>query len=237
MSKTPKDKTSLYDVLGVPPTATPEEIESAFRRQARQWHPDVSAEADVSAADFKAVAHAYEVLSDPEKRRVYDRQSHYGARSVGGRARRKAPFSPLDDLDADLGAAGILAEMDSLIDAWLRHGPGVEDVEFAPPDEDLDVEAELVLTPEEAAWGGWVEFALAFPEPCPVCEGQGRIGPRTCWDCSGWGTVRGPSRLVQLEVPPGLPDGTVLCLRGRGRPTDRFGPSGDLFLRIRVRRK
>jgi DnaJ-class molecular chaperone len=198
MSGAPKDRTDLYDILGVPPTATQQEIESAYRRLARQWHPDVSTEPIAATENFKAIARAYEVLSDPEQRRRYDRDAPRRRR-----ARRKSHF-----------------------------GPGGGDLE---PDEDLDVEAELLLTSEEAAWGGWIEFSLSFPEPCPACDGQGQLGPQTCWACAGRGLVPGPKRLVQFELAPGLPQGTVLCLRGRGRPAEKPQAPGDLYLRVRIR--
>ncbi len=100
-----------------------------------------------------------------------------------------------------------------------------------PPSGPLDVEAELRLVPEEARRGGSIELRVSVPAVCPACDGQIGAG---CLACGGEGAIT-QSRLVRVQLPPGLRDGVVLCVPGIGRTAAPDGPGGDLYLIVRVR--
>lgn len=196
-----------YAILGLPRTATPAEIDAAFRTLARKYHPDLQPEQEDATAQFKLASEAHEVLSDAERRREYDR-TH--------RPRRRVPVSPDPP------------------PIWSRKSPTGQSP--AGPTKaarfvrgPLDVEAELRLMPEEAGRGGLLQVRVSIAIACSSCRGQ---GGRACKVCQGQGTV---TRLVPLQLPPGLRDGHVLCLRGYGRAATQDGSRGDLYLVIRVR--
>jgi molecular chaperone DnaJ len=92
----------------------------------------------------------------------------------------------------------------------------------------------LPLVPEEAARGGPMEVRISVSQPCSACQGRGDAGGGSCALCGGQGTIW-QSRLLQLRLPPGLRDGIVLCIPGYGKAAGPHAPSGDLYLRVRVR--
>lgn len=191
-----------YAILGVEPTATSDEISSAFRNLARQYHPDMRPEDEAASAHFKRINEAYEVLSDPAKRRHYDRREGLlrPHRDSAGRSSvwPKEPLGPSD--------------------AWPE----------------LDIQAELILTPEEAAWGGVCQCVVNLDEPCEECGGRGMVLRWGCPTCYGSGFVQ-RHRPLEADLPPGMRDGSVLQLRGAGISLPGSPVAGDLFLRVRVR--
>jgi curved DNA-binding protein len=191
---------NYYTILGLPTTATPAEIDAAFRSLAKRYHPDARPEEEDATVQFKLATEAHEVLSNVEKRRDYDRTQH---------RRRRVPVS---------------------------EGPfPTRSVQSKPTPKplagSLDIEAELRLVPEEANRGRSIQLRLSIPEPCLSCGGQ--VGA-PCPVCGGEGTAVEP-RLVHLQIPPGLRDGTVLCVEGYGKSAGPDGPKGDLYLLVRVR--
>lgn len=242
MSPPPQDPRDYYDILGVVWTATPEEIESAFRAQARRCHPDVCPEDEQAEARFKRVNEAHEVLGDPERRRQYD------CRQSRRRAPRPRPFAPGTWTDAKTPAAGpqgevwrgdpetewLSAPLRDLFGAWLgapfgRHGAGLS---YAR--RETDVDAELRLSPEEAVFGGTFECSLTMPQPCPECAGQGGWAAFGCAMCLGQGWIAGARRRVRVQVPPGVSHGVVLRVRGAGQVHHFTGRPGDLYLHVSV---
>lgn len=209
-----------YLILGVARTASAEEIDAAYRKLARRYHPDLRPEEEDAAAQFKSAAEAHEVLSNVEKRREYDRAHARRKRRVtvgpgdqGSRARR----------EPETGSQG-----------WTKTpwaGAGRPEV---APRRPSDVEAELRLVPEEAARGGPMEVRISVSQPCSACDGQGHTSNGSCAACEGQGVVW-HSRLLRLRLPPGLCDGTMLCVSGYGRAAAPHASSGDLYLRVRVR--
>ena len=205
-----------YDVLGVGRNADPEEIQAAYRRQARANHPDVNR--DPAAEDrFKEVNEAYHVLSDPQTRRRYDRfgdefrrvpedwedrVSRSGVRS-GGSGFREGGFSDFRDsgyTDFRGGGAGVV-DIEDLLGGLFGRGRGGAPVGGA------DQEAELPLTVEEAYRGGRREVTLS-----------GTTGPRT----------------YTVTIPPGVVDGQRIRLDGEGGRGRAGGPAGDLYLVVRI---
>ena len=240
-----------YEVLGVSSGATSEEIKQAYRRLARESHPDRNPDDPDAEERFKELAAAYEVLSDPERRANYDR---FGT--------AEAPSNPFDIFAAFFGDAGL--------GGFGAPGPGAASA-------GADVETVLQLDLADAVFGGPQEVTVSLAVPCGDCEASGAAPgtePVTCVDCSGRGQVRqvrqsvfglletaGPcrrcaglgqriespcrscrgqgrgrgERTYTLDVPPGVDTGTVLRLPGRGGVGLRGGPHGDLYVQVRTR--
>jgi molecular chaperone DnaJ len=178
-----------YQVLGVAETATTDEIKKAFRRLAKQHHPDRNPNNPQAAERFKEINEAHDVLSDAAKRKKYDQLRRYGAFAGaggfggGGGARRGGRAQPQDSGDFDISDLGGLGDIFSSI--FGRRGAGRE----AEPEE---TETEVTIPFRIAALGGSVPITLSMPEVCPTCGGSGAAKGatvNTCPECKGRGTV------------------------------------------------
>ena len=247
----------LYELLGVGRGATDAEIKKAFRKLARELHPDVSQEPD--AADrFKEVAQAYEVLSNAETRRLYDQYGHAGLKRGG--------YTPTD---FDLGSLGdIFAAFfgDDLFVRGSRAGTArggdvgaVATIELQEAFTGVTrrVELEVAVTCERCAGDGaepgttrttcgtcggsgrlqqvsrsvFGEFVRT--QACPTCAGHGRVVETPCTACEGAGRlVR--EKALDVEIPPGIHDGQQIRLRGEGHAGAHGGPAGDVYVEVRV---
>jgi DnaJ-class molecular chaperone len=239
-----------YEVLGVPRTATPAEIKKAYRKLARKHHPDVNPDDPGAAERFKEINEAYEVLSDPEKRKRYD--------SLGQNWRAGADFTPPPDWERGRpfeGGRVEFGDLDGFGDLFGgRRAGGFSDF-FESLFSDRrsprggqgfsmrgsDLEFELPLSLEEAHRGGTRVVAVPVTETCPTCGGSGEKDGKTCPECRGSGVVRRP-RSLEVTIPAGVREGTVIRLAGQGEPgTGRSAtggaapPAGDLSLRVRLR--
>lgn len=245
-----------YEVLGVGPDATPDEIKRAYRRLAREHHPDVNPDDPDAEERFKEIAEAYRVLSDPEQRRRYDRFGHDG---LTGAATAADPF----------GFGGGIAD---IFEAFF--GGGTRRPAGPARGPDLEVVTEISFA--DAVFGTTREVTVRTAERCPDCSGTGDAsgsGPVRCPDCGGRGmvqtvrqsllgrmvttgpcprcggtgevvsrpcpTCRAEGRVVTeatiaVRVQPGVDDGTTIRLRGRGAVGPRGGPPGDLYVHLRV---
>lgn len=237
MAESPTGREDYYQILGVVRTATPKEVETAFRNLARKWHPDVCSDVHQAATNFKRIAEAYEVLGDPEKRRRYD--------EAEGRRRRRHVPAPRSYHRAAAGPdpAGLFGT-DAPFDVFSGFQSILESLfgsDWAPPTRtvleprpELDVEAELLVTPEEAQRGGAVQFKLRFSQVCPECGGRGTTAAAVCGTCGGKGRIQQGPRIVAVRVPPGVWNGSVIRVPGEGKSPPHAGPPGDLILRVRV---
>jgi len=252
-------KRDYYDILGVQRTASSEEVKSAFRRMAKQYHPDRNPGDAECEQKFREAAEAYEVLSDEEKRRRYDRYGHAGLEGAGVHDFRSAEDIFSSAFHEFFGGSGLFGD----IFGPRRRGPR--------PGSDLLVRLDIEL--EEAARGSTRTVEIRRQEYCPTCDGSGAkpgTRPKTCDYCGGRGQVvtargffqmattcpacggegqriadpcsscKGSGRAVheaevQVPIPPGVDTGTVLQLRGQGEPGDPGGPRGNLRVQIRVR--
>src|SRR5262245_55906533 len=176
-----------YQVLGVAETATPEEIKKAFRRLAKQYHPDRNPDKPQAAERFKEINEAHDVLSDAEKRRKYDQLRRYGAFSGGrggaGTRGGGGRDAEMPDLDA-FGGFGGLGDLFSSI--FGRRGGG------RPTEADEEIETTLSIPFRVAALGGRVPVTLPMSETCPTCSGSGAAPGATistCSECGGRGSV------------------------------------------------
>ena len=243
-----------YEALGVARDATADEIKRAYRKLARQYHPDANTEDPEAEERFKEISHAYEVLSDPQKRSNYD---NFGdERGMG--AAGFSDFGGISDLFSSFFGGGFGAQQ--------RRGPN----------RGADLLAEVELTLEEAAIGTEKQVEIKSLATCETCEGSGAepgTSPTRCSECGGTGetrqvrrtvfgnvmtastchvcrgtgeeitspcpTCRGTGRTqvtdeMTVSIPPGVDDGAQLRVTGRGEAGTRGGRAGDLYVAIRI---
>ena len=221
-----------YAILGVKKDASADAIKQAYRRLAKQHHPDLHSQQDKARAGekFKEINEAYEVLSDSEKRGKYDRlgpdwqaeQAPAGA----GQQRQTRPGPRAESF------SGFSDFFESLFGQASARGFRGDDAVTPGPRQGQDVEAELPLTLEDALQGGDKKLSLLAPVLCPACRGTGRRGSGFCPACGGVGEAK-QEKSITVHLPKLIRDGAKLRLRGQGGPAPGGAPAGDLFLRIR----
>ena len=251
----------LYDTLGVPRDADSDTIKRAYRKLARQLHPDVNPDPS-SEERFKNVSHAYEVLSDPEKRRMYDLGGDPFSGGMGG-AGAGAGFSFTDIMDAFFGGTaggaqgggrGPRPRVRRGQDALIRLDVDLADAAFGTTRE-LKVDTAVLCSTchgEGAApgtrpmtcetcggRGETVHVQRSFlgeirtMRPCAACRGFGTVIPEPCRECSGDGRVRS-RRTLTVKIPAGVDTGTRVQLSGQGEVGPGGGPAGDLYVEMHV---
>jgi molecular chaperone DnaJ len=247
-----------YEILGVRRDASDADIKKAFRGLARKLHPDVSEEPDAEAR-FKEVVEAYEVLSKPETRQLYDRFGHQGVRS-GGFQPSSFDFGSLSDLfsaffgDDLLGAAGrtgrrargedVLAEVE--IDLFAAaHGTKREvPVRIAAPCATCQGSGMQPGTQptrcETCGGAGRLQqiSRSAFGEfirtqACPTCLGAGQIVEHPCTNCDGAGRLL-EERTIEVDIPAGIHDGQQIRITGEGHAGSPGSRAGDVYVAVRI---
>jgi molecular chaperone DnaJ len=254
-----------YEVLGISRDADEAAIKKAFRRLARELHPDVNRHDPDAEDKFKEAAEAYEVLSDPDRRATYDRYGHEGLRT-GGYAPNFDTFGSVADIfEAFFGGSGFGSAFGG---GGGRAGGQVQggdvavsvDIDLADAARGTSVEVsyEAVATCEHCNGNG-AEPGTPI-ETCPKCQGSGQlravsrtpfgqmVRATVCDQCHGDGRVakqpchvcRGRGRKVErpkvaVDVPAGIADGQRIRISGRGHAGERGGPAGDLYVLVRVR--
>lgn len=257
-------KKDYYEVLGVEKNASEAEIKKAFRKLARQYHPDVNPGNAEAEAKFKEVNEAYEVLSDKSKRAQYDQFGH----AAFGQGAGDGGFGGFGGFGgADFGGFGDIFEAFFGGGGQRRRGPA----------KGADLRYNLEISFEEAAFGlerdidvprterceqchgsgaapgteprtcpkcngmGQIQFtqSTAFgrfvqTRPCDQCGGDGRIVETPCSECGGSGFVR-RTRKIHVKIPGGVDNGSRLRVTGEGEPGERGGPNGDLYVYIKVK--
>ena len=222
---------NYYEALGVPKTATEKEIKSAYRRLARKHHPDVNQGDKSAEARFKEINAAHEVLSDPEKRRKYDK---YGdrwemAEQFEAAERRQGGTGAFGRQAGGAGAfTGESGDFGSIFDNLFRRERGGPRGQPARR-RGQDVEHPVEVTLEEAFHGTTRTLSMTSPETCPVCGGSGEIAGAVCHNCEGTGMVANAKR-IEVKVPRGVKTGSRVRVAGEGRPGFGGGPAGDLYL-------
>src|SRR3990172_5695067 len=203
---------AYYEVLGLPRSASEKELKQAYRRLARRYRPDVNPGDAQAEARFKEINSAYEVLSDPDKRKKYDR---YGERWEQADAFEQARRAG--------GAGG--SPFEGIFETFTgRRGPTRgQNVEYA---------AEVTL--EEAFQGTTRLLEMQSEEACATCGGSGQIAGAVCHVCEGTGRTLKLKRL-EVKIPAGVRDGARVRVAGEGRPGLGGGPRGDLYVAVRVR--
>ncbi|HQR28085.1 MAG TPA: molecular chaperone DnaJ [Nocardioides sp.] len=246
----------LYELLGVPRDADADTIKKAYRRLARQLHPDVNPD-PATQERFKEVTHAYEVLADPQKRAAYDR----GGDAFGGGFGQGAGFSFTDIMDAFFGASGASGQgrgprprVRRGQDALIRIEVTLAEAAFGVTRE-LKVDTAVLcqacqgagaaagttpVTCETCRGAGEVAHVqrsllgeIRTLRPCPACRGYGTLIPEPCRECSGDGRVRS-RRTLNVKIPAGVDNGTRVQLAGQGEIGPGGGQPGDLYVEIHV---
>jgi molecular chaperone DnaJ len=245
-----------YELLGVERTATEAEIKKAFRKLARELHPDVSQEPDAQAR-FRAVAEAYEVLSKAETRQLYDRYGHAGLRR-GGYSPSDFDFSNLTDIFSAFFGDDLFARNRG---GRARGGDvglsvGIELAEaFTGVKRTVEVEVATVCERCEgegaepgtervtcATCGGHGQLQqvsrsvfgeFVRTQTCPTCAGAGRVAETPCTICGGAGRTL-ETKDLEIEVPPGIHDGQRIRIRGSGHAGSNGGLPGDAYVEVRV---
>jgi molecular chaperone DnaJ len=252
-------KRDYYQVLGLTRDAGREEIRSAYRKLARQYHPDVSKEANAEAR-FKEINEAYQVLSDGEKRATYDRFGHAGLDQAGmGGFEGFSGMGGFEDIFSDLFGMGMRG--------GARQGPR----------RGADLRYDMEITFEEAVFGCGKQVQIARQETCSHCNGSGAepgTEPMRCPDCKGTGQVRRAQqsifgsfvnvapcprcqgvgeivttpctvchgtrrveqvRTIEVNIPGGVDDGMRVRLAGEGEAGEFGGPPGNLYVMVHVK--
>jgi curved DNA-binding protein len=240
-----------YEVLGVPRSASADDIKKAFRKLARQYHPDVAKTKKGAEEKFKEVNEAYEVLSDPEKRKKYDELGANWKQGAefrpppgwqgGARPGRGFPGGqPGDGVEFEFGGTtGFSDFFEQLFGSRTRGGSpfgrrgGFEEEETA--ERGRDVEGDLMVTLEEAMRGSVRAVQLRRAVTCDNCGGTGEKNSRVCPVCGGSGQVA-KTETYQVKIPPGVTAGQRLRVAGRGEAGTHGGVAGDLFLRVHLAR-
>jgi molecular chaperone DnaJ len=244
--------TSLYDTLGVSKGASQEEIKKAYRKLARQYHPDRNPGDKGAEERFKEIQHAYDVLADPEKRRQYDRGPRVfdgGGGPAGG-----FTFEDLDlgDLFGGLFGRGRSARpqprrgADVEVTVNLSFEDSLQGIETRIP---VDVETACrtcggsgarpgtapSICPECNGRGVRAESQglFAISQPCPRCRGNGTVIEQPCESCRGSGRERRTKRYT-VKIPAGVRNGTRIRLKGKGEAGAAGGEPGDLYVVTRV---
>jgi len=250
-------KRDYYEVLGVAKNATEAEIKSAYRKKAKECHPDLHPDDKNAEERFKELNEANEVLSDADKRARYDQFGFDGPQMGGG--------------GFDFNGFGGMGGFESIFDSFF--GGGFGGGRRNGPVQGNDLQHRLQITFEEAAFGcekvidffrnencetcggsgakkgtqpqtcptckgsGQVRASNGFMmtvQTCPNCRGEGKIVKEKCADCHGSGHVR-KKRTLTLRIPAGVQDGVSLVKRGEGEPGMRGGPAGDLYITVTVK--
>ncbi|MFD2671582.1 molecular chaperone DnaJ [Marinicrinis sediminis] len=253
-------KRDFYEVLGLGKDASTEDIKKAYRKMARQYHPDVNKAADAEAK-FKEVKEAYDVLSDDQKRAVYDQYGHVDPNQggFGGGGFEGADFGGFGDIfDMFFGGGGRRSNPNApKRGADLQYTMTIEFKE-AVFGKEMDIQIPRTETCDDCSGSGAKRGTK--PETCSVCKGTGQqevvqntafgriVNRRVCSTCNGQGkivkekcaTCHGSGKLkkqrnIHLKIPAGVDDGAQLRVSGEGEAGTRGGPPGDLYVVIRVK--
>jgi molecular chaperone DnaJ len=245
---------TLYETLGVAKNASADEIKKAYRKLAREYHPDKNPGNAEAESKFKEVQTAYDVLSDPEKRKQYDRIGSTNGRGqpnfdfqdfdlgdlgdiFGGifgrgarqqarpRAQRGADIEAVVNLSFEDSLKGVQTQIPVEVDGACPECHGTGAQPGTAP----------VICPECNGRGVVSESQGMFglSRPCPRCRGNGTVIEKPCWRCHGTGNERRTKR-YSVKIPAGVKDGTRIRLKGKGEPGAAGGPPGDLQVITRV---
>ena len=254
-------KKDYYEVLGISKTATDAEIKSAFRKMAKQYHPDINKAPD-AAEKFKEAQEAYAVLSDPNKRKQYDQYGHAAFDNNGGSGGYDFSGFDFSDIFSDL--------FGSSFGGFNFGGRSTTSRGSRKGDDSL---VRVNLTFLEAINGCKKTIKVASSEACPDCNGKGGLGEKTCSACHGSGTITSEQRSIfgsfmtrttcdtchgkgttyektcttchgtgkinktkeiEVKVPAGVDNGNQLRVAGKGEAGYNGGPNGDLYIEFKV---
>ncbi|HEX5520687.1 MAG TPA: molecular chaperone DnaJ [Longimicrobiaceae bacterium] len=251
-------KRDAYEVLGVSRDADEKAIKKRFRVLARELHPDVNQHDPEAEEKFKEAAEAYEILSDPERRAVYDRYGHEGLDSRGFHSNFGGFGSFADIFDAFFGggdpfgasAGGASQGGDVMVAVEISLAEAATGTNVEVSYEAVDVcprchgnQAEPgtpIETCQRCGGAGQLRTVsrtafgqLVRSQVCDTCGGDGRVPTVPCAECHGRGRTTS-TRTLDVDIPAGIADEQRIRLTGRGHAGDRGGPAGDLYVLVRV---
>jgi DnaJ-class molecular chaperone len=230
-----------YHILGVPRTASADDIKKAFRRLARQYHPDLHAGGKKAEMEkkFKELNEAQEVLTDPDKRKKYDQYgSDWDQAQAFEKARQQArpqgfggPWG-FEGGYSNQGSGGPGSDQfsdffESIFGNRGRGGAGRSS--SGMPGEDIETEVQLGL--REVLTGVTKRVNLREPRTCSMCQGSGTVRGRSCPTCQGTGMTT-EYKPIEVRIPAGVQDGTRVRVAGKGQPGTNGGKRGDLYLHV-----
>jgi molecular chaperone DnaJ len=251
-----------YETLGVSRTAAVEEIKAAYRKAALKWHPDRNPQnKSESEVKFRECTEAYSVLSDPQKKQIYDTYGHAGLSSVGaGQGFDSSVFQDFHDIFGDFfgfedlfGGGGRRGRSRAQRGADLRY-----DMTLTFEEASTGVSTKIKLPRQEycqdcngtgakkgtgvqacQTCGGRGQLAyqqgfFTITRTCPACQGAGQIVRERCPECRGQGRIE-REKTIELRIPPGVDTGTRLRVSGEGEPGPNGGPAGDLYVVLEVK--
>jgi molecular chaperone DnaJ len=258
MASSSVNEHDYYEVLGVSKNATNDELKKAYRRLALKHHPDKNPGDKEAERKFKEAANAYQVLSNPEKRKMYDLRGHAGLEDMGfhGFESSSDIFSSFGDIFGDIFGKRFYKER-----TGPQRGSDLKyDMTISFQDAALGCERQLRFEKKETcetckgtgAKSGASTVCLqcngtghvsrqqkplggffTISNPCPVCSGTGRKISNPCSDCNGEGRVS-RTRSISVKVPAGIRDGSTLKLSGQGEVGIRGGSAGDLYIHVNI---
>lgn len=253
-------ESDYYQILGVPRDASQDEIQKAYRKLSRQYHPDIAGKQYEDK--FKEINEAYSVLSDPKKREEYDRGPGPYSAGSGGAGFSPMGFTNLDDLFGQFFGGSPFGEAHgSPIPRENRGGDEITSVTVSLKDAVFGTVKQIEIPtfgkcPACKGTGSKSQSApivcpschgtgvkqqiqrsilgqIMTSAPCPQCQGHGTIIPDPCPQCQGTGRVR-VKRTVEVKIPAGIEDGTRIKLAGQGEAGQLGGPAGDLYIEVHV---
>jgi molecular chaperone DnaJ len=250
----------FYEVLGVVRTASVDEIKSAYRKAALKWHPDRNPQNKQEAeAKFRESTEAYSVLSDSQKRQVYDTYGHAGLSGASSADFNSTIFQDFHDIFGDFfgfedlfsggrrGRSRVQRGADLRYDMSLTFEEAAAGVatkiklprqEYCEACNGTGAKAGTgVAACQSCAGRGQLAYQQGFftiTRTCPACQGAGQIIRERCPDCRGQGRLE-RERTIELRVPPGVDTGTRLRVAGEGEPGPNGGPAGDLYVVLEVK--
>ena len=257
-------KSDYYELLGISRSASADDVRSAYRKLAFQYHPDRNQGDKEAERKFKEISEAYDVLSDDHKRKLYDQFGHEGLRGTPQRDFRTASFEDIFEAFGDIfGGESVFGDFFGQAKGRRRRGPS----------RGASLRVELEIKFEEAALGTRKTIELARQErcgtcggsgarpgsstvtcrtcggrgmvgrnagffmvqqTCPTCGGEGKQIEAPCGDCRGEGLVRA-RREIEIEIPAGIENATRMRVAGQGEHSRDGGPPGDLYCDIFVK--
>jgi len=255
-------KRDYYEVLGVAKNASDEDLKKVYRKLAMKHHPDRNPDDKAAEGKFKEVKEAYEVLSDPKKRELYDRFGHAGvdpsaAGGFGGGQGGPGGFADVfGDIFGDIfgGAAGARggrsnvyrgADLRYSMEITLEQAASGYTTEIRVPSwESCEVcegsgakPGTKPKTCHTCGGQGQVRMQQGFfsiQQTCPTCHGSGKVIPEPCGTCDGVGRVR-KTKTLEVKIPAGIDDGMRIRSGGNGEPGVNGGPPGDLYVEIHIK--
>lgn len=255
-------KRDYYEVLGVPRSASEDEIKKAYRKLAMKYHPDRNQgdAAKAAEAKFKEVKEAYEILSDGQKRSAYDQYGHAGVDpnmgGAGGFPGGFGGFESFSDIFGDIFGGGRSRsggrqtqrgnDLSYAMDITLEEAASGKDTQIRIPSwDDCGTCSGTGAKPGTSAktcdtcnGQGVVQMRQGFfsvQQTCPRCRGSGKYIPEPCTACHGQGKIK-KQKTLEIRIPEGIDDGMRIRSSGNGEPSPNGGPPGDLYIEIRIRK-